>query len=56
MAKNRYRRQVAGTTEDGKIVSVGRVSSKGYAQRNARAKGCFGNPQPRHFSTTELKK
>jgi hypothetical protein len=42
MAKNRFRRQVSGNTPKGDRITIGRVSSNGYAVTNARAKGCFG--------------
>ena len=42
MAKTRKRRRVSGNTPQGEPISVPRVSSNGCANRNARAKGCFG--------------
>ena len=42
MAKNRKRRQVSGKTPQGEDITIPRVSSNGCANRNARAKGCFG--------------
>jgi hypothetical protein len=43
MAKQRFRRQVGGLTEDGKRITIGHVSGNGNAVKNARAKGCFGS-------------
>jgi len=42
MAKNRFRRQVGGTTTKEDRITIGRVSSNGDSLTNARAKGCFG--------------
>jgi hypothetical protein len=42
MAKQRFRRQVGGTTQQGERITIGHVSSNGGAVTNARAKGCFG--------------
>jgi hypothetical protein len=43
MAKNRYRRQVGWLTPKGERITVGHVSSNGGADKNAKAKGCFGS-------------
>jgi hypothetical protein len=43
MAKQRFRRQVGGTTPQGKRITVGHVSGNGVSVANARAKGCFGS-------------
>jgi hypothetical protein len=42
MARNRFRRQVGGTTTKGDRITVGHVSSNGDSLTNARAKGSFG--------------
>lgn len=56
MARTSYRRRVTGKTSDDKPISIGRVSSNGCAAVNARAKGCFGNPKPKHYTAAEMKK
>jgi hypothetical protein len=47
MAKQRFRRQVGGLTSKGERITIGHESSNGGAVKNARAKGCFGNPDRR---------
>ena len=43
-AKYKKRRQVGGETTKGDRITVGGVSRNGGALKNAKAKGCFGNP------------
>ena len=42
MGKTNTRRKVSGKTTDDKPISIPGVSSNGNAQKNARAKGCYG--------------
>ena len=42
MGKKHYRKQVGGETPQGGRITIGRISSNGCANVNARAKGCFG--------------
>jgi hypothetical protein len=43
MGNKRFRRQVGWLTPKGERITVGHVSSNGGADKNAKAKGCFGS-------------
>jgi hypothetical protein len=53
MAKNSIRRQIGNVTPKGDRITIGHVSGNGGAERNAKAKGCFGfnDPYARHSKT-----